>query len=46
MPQEEKRGSWTYGILSNSGQEISKINVTKLQIQGSQRNQAVIDKQN
>ena len=46
MPQEEKRGSWTYEILSNNGQEISKIDVTKLKIQGSQRNQAVIDKQN
>ena len=26
MPQEEKRGSWTYEILSNNVQEISKIN--------------------
>lgn len=46
MPQEEKRGSWTYEILSNNVQEISKINVTKLEIQGSQKNQAVKDKQN
>ena len=46
MPQEEKRGSWTYEILSNNVQEISKINVTKLEIQGSQKNQAVKDKTN
>ena len=46
MPQEEKGGSWTYEILSNNVQEISKINVTKLEIQGSQKNQAVKDKQN